>query len=69
MPDAARHPRSLPRFAAALWRALRTLSGDDAYERYLEHCRRHHPDRPLPGRRDFFAARLAGKWSGVARCC
>jgi uncharacterized short protein YbdD (DUF466 family) len=60
---------STRRAAGALWRLLRRISGDDAYERYLEHCRRFHPDRPLPDRRAFFAARQAGKWSGIARCC
>ena len=59
----------LRRAAGALWRWLRRISGDDAYERYLEHCRRHHPGQSLPGRSEFFAARLAGKWSGIARCC
>ncbi|HEY7841274.1 MAG TPA: YbdD/YjiX family protein [Gammaproteobacteria bacterium] len=63
------HIHSVRTLAAALWRGLRALSGDDAYERYLEHCRLHHPGRPLPERREFFAARLAGKWSGIARCC
>lgn len=57
------------RAAGALWRLLRRITGDDAYERYVEHCREHDPGRPLPARREFFAARLAGKWSGIARCC
>lgn len=55
--------------AARGWRLLRALSGDDAWEHYLRHCRQAHPDRPLPDRRTFEAERLERKWSGISRCC
>ncbi|MEW6312701.1 MAG: CstA-like transporter-associated (seleno)protein [Pseudomonadota bacterium] len=52
-----------------LWRALRRLSGDDAYERYLAHHAAAHPhDAPL-SRADFFRHEQERKWSGVKRCC
>jgi uncharacterized short protein YbdD (DUF466 family) len=51
-----------------LWRALRSLTGDDAYERYLAHWRAHHAGAPLE-RKAFFKAEQARKWDGVRRCC
>ena len=56
-------------WAAACWRALRTLAGDDAYERYCEHQRRHHAGQPTLDRRGFYLQRQQQKWSGVNRCC
>jgi uncharacterized short protein YbdD (DUF466 family) len=54
---------------AALWQALRSLSGDDAYERYLRHAAAHHPGEPLMTRRDFYRDAEEARWSGVSRCC
>lgn len=56
---------------ARCWRLLRTVSGDDAYARYLTHRREHHA---LEGgqalnRKAFFRAELERKWNGVRRCC
>ncbi len=53
------------------WRLLRQLSGDDAYERYLEHWQRHHATEgevPLD-RQAFFKAEQERKWNGIKRCC
>lgn len=59
----------------AAWRLLRRLSGDDAYERYLEHYARHHnddcehgSDTPL-SKQAFFKQWQDEKWHGVKRCC
>ncbi len=52
-----------------LWRGLRQVSGDDAYERYLEHLRTAHPDRPPPSRREFYLDEQKRRWGGVNRCC
>jgi uncharacterized short protein YbdD (DUF466 family) len=52
-----------------LWDWLRTATGDNAYERYLEHRMRHHPGEPLMTRGAYFAERQQRKWSGVSRCC
>ncbi|MFC3908887.1 YbdD/YjiX family protein [Legionella dresdenensis] len=52
-----------------LWRFIRQVSGDDAYERYLDHHKRAHPDiRPLD-RKLFFKREQEKKWSGINRCC
>jgi uncharacterized short protein YbdD (DUF466 family) len=53
-----------------LWRALRTLSGDDAYERYLAHWSTQHADEGAPlDRKTFFKAEQERKWNGIRRCC
>jgi uncharacterized short protein YbdD (DUF466 family) len=54
-----------------LWSALREVSGDDAYERYLAHWSERHAasgGAPLD-RAAFFAEEQRRKWSGVSRCC
>lgn len=54
-----------------LWRGLRRISGDDAYERYLAHWREHHATeggQPLD-RKAFFKVEQDRKWNGVRRCC
>jgi uncharacterized short protein YbdD (DUF466 family) len=52
-----------------LWAALRTLLGDDAYERYLDHQRRRHPDLAPLQRSDFYRAEVDRRWSQINRCC
>jgi uncharacterized short protein YbdD (DUF466 family) len=53
-----------------LWSALRRLSGDDAYERYLVQWRAHHGGGCEPlDRRAFFREEQQRKWEGVRRCC
>jgi uncharacterized short protein YbdD (DUF466 family) len=53
-----------------LWRTLRTVSGDDAYERYLAHWRAQHAGEGEPlDRRAFFKAEQERKWNGIKRCC
>jgi uncharacterized short protein YbdD (DUF466 family) len=65
---------NLTRLAALpkrLWAWLRALSGDDAYERYLEHWHHHHLEdggAPL-SRREFHRARESERWRGINRCC
>jgi len=59
---------SAPRRA---WRWLRALSGDDEYDRYLEHFREHHSagsEKPL-SRRAFFRLRQDERWDRINRCC
>lgn len=53
----------------ALWRWLRAATGDDAYERYIEHRSRKHPGEPLMTRSAFYDDAQRRKWSGVSRCC
>jgi uncharacterized short protein YbdD (DUF466 family) len=53
-----------------LWKGLRTLSGDDAYERYLAHWKAHRShEGPPMDRKTFCRAELERKWNGVRRCC
>ncbi len=51
------------------WCALRAVSGDDAYERYLAHWRARHGREPPLSRGEFYRARLERKWSRPQRCC
>ncbi len=59
----------MSRSIAACWRFLRTLSTDDAYERYLEHHRREHARTAPLSRREFYLRQQQRKWSGVQRSC
>jgi uncharacterized short protein YbdD (DUF466 family) len=60
---------ALARALRRAWLALRAITGDDAYDRYLEHCRRAHPGRQLPDRRRFYLAELERRWQRIDRCC
>ncbi|MEQ8233550.1 MAG: YbdD/YjiX family protein [Gammaproteobacteria bacterium] len=57
------------RLLAALGDYLRWLNGDCAYERWVAHLRRHHPQAPVPSRAAFYRDELERRWSGVRRCC
>lgn len=59
----------MKQFLAEFWRTLRTLVGDDAYERYCAHHRLHHPAQPPLDRRAFYVKNQTEKWSGIKRCC
>jgi uncharacterized short protein YbdD (DUF466 family) len=52
-----------------LWRFIREVTGDDAYERYLAHHRLRHPGRAALTRREYFRLRQEQKWSRISRCC
>lgn len=51
------------------WRGVRRLSGDDAYERYLQHHATHHPDQTPLSKPAFFKQWQDAKWNGIKRCC
>ncbi|MDC0127252.1 CstA-like transporter-associated (seleno)protein [Methylophilaceae bacterium] len=54
-----------------IWKFIRTLSGDDAYEVYLNNfivCKNHSNKKPL-SRKDFFCQQLQKKWNKINRCC
>jgi uncharacterized short protein YbdD (DUF466 family) len=53
----------------SLWGAVRRLSGDDAYERYLAHHTEHHSTEPAQSKEAFFKEWQDSKWKGVKRCC
>ena len=53
----------------ACWRALRALSGDDAYDRYCAHHSTLHPDQPLLSRKAFYVDEQRRRWGTINRCC
>jgi len=55
----------------AAWRWLRAVSGDDAYERYLERQQRDGADEVL-ARREFYSQRVERRYNNKdnpSRCC
>ena len=54
-----------------IWHGLRSLAGDDSYERYLAHLAVHHPGETTPTRARFYASELERRWNkdGPTRCC
>jgi uncharacterized short protein YbdD (DUF466 family) len=56
-------------FSGVRW-YLREVSGESAYDRYVEHRRREHPDLPVWSRRDYERRRQdAREENPRARCC
>ena len=56
----------------AAWRAwcyVREASGDDAYERYLQHVARFHAGQRPMSRAEYFLYRQDQKWNRLSRCC
>lgn len=55
------------------WQRIRQLSGDDAYERYLQHYTEHHAqlaeNAPPLSKAEFFKQWQDNKWKGLKRCC
>lgn len=52
-----------------LWKLVRELATDDAYERYLEHHAQSHGHGMPLDRRSFYLREQQRKWGGVNRCC
>jgi len=48
---------------------IRHISGDDAYERYVQHHAQYHGDQPTLDRRAFYLQEQQRKWNGIKRCC
>ena len=49
---------------------LREVSGESAYDRYVEHTRAEHPDREVLSRRDFERQRMDDRDARPqSRCC
>lgn len=51
------------------WSVIRSLTTDDAYDKYLAHHSAAHGDSPPMGRRAFYIKQQQSKWTGVSRCC
>lgn len=68
-PPDATGPRLLSA-ARGLWAYLREVSGDSAYDAYLAHARRSHPDAPVLPRREFERRRMDERDAHPqSRCC
>ena len=52
-----------------LWKLVRAMATDDAYERYLAHLAQAHAATKPISRSEFYLRQQQGKWSGVSRCC
>jgi uncharacterized short protein YbdD (DUF466 family) len=53
-----------------VWWYLREVSGETAYDRYVEHARRNHAGEPVMSRRDFERRRQDARENQTqARCC
>ncbi|MEI8361926.1 MAG: YbdD/YjiX family protein [Betaproteobacteria bacterium] len=59
-----------------VWKNIRRLSGDDAYEQYLQHYLQHQAEHvvienaePPLSREAFFKEWQDKKWKGIKRCC
>jgi uncharacterized short protein YbdD (DUF466 family) len=49
---------------------LREVTGESAYDRYVEHMRRDHPGQPVMSRRDYERRRQDDRNENPrARCC
>lgn len=59
----------MPRVVDEVKRVMRELTGEAAYQRYVEHRCRVHPGERVPTRREFYCERTEQKWEGVNRCC
>ena len=55
------------------WHLIKQLSGDSAYEQYLQHHADFHAcsiDAPVAlTRKQFYKFWQENKWTGVKRCC
>jgi len=55
---------------AAILAKIRTMIGVPDYDRYVEHCRTHHPDAAPMTRDQFITERMEKKYSSSGtRCC
>ena len=59
----------LRKWVADFWSGIRSVSGDDAYERYLKHHALEHAGAVPLSRRAYYDADQQRKWSGINRCC
>ena len=49
---------------------LREVTGESAYDRYVEHMRRDHPEQPVMSRREYERRRMRMRDENPrARCC
>ncbi len=61
--------KSVRQFLSSGLSLLRGVTGDDAYDRYLEHMRTSAPQESPMSAREFYRAQLENKWSCINGCC
>ena len=50
--------------------AVKRLLGMPDYQRFVEHVRQCHPERPVPSEREFFEQYVKDRYgTGATRCC
>ena len=57
---------------ASLWEGIREVTGDNAYERYVERLQAKDPGCPVPAREEFYKQRMDRKFNdpdNPSRCC
>jgi uncharacterized short protein YbdD (DUF466 family) len=52
-----------------LWGYLKEVSGENAYDRYLEAHARTHPDKPALSRKAFYRQRMDEKYNNPGSRC
>ena len=60
------------RILQKLWWGFRQMSGDAAYDVYLQHCRRCGPGEEtqrLLTRKEFYLERIQKRYRTPSRCC
>ena len=62
-------PRSLYLSVGIFWSFVRSLSTDDAYDRYLAHHAAAHSGSPPLTRQAFYMKQQQQKWTAISRCC
>jgi uncharacterized short protein YbdD (DUF466 family) len=56
--------------AEAVLRVIRRIAGMPDYTAYVEHVRRCHPERAVPGEREFYDEFVRARYEGgPTRCC
>lgn len=48
---------------------IKSLNGNNQYQRYLRHLKQSHPHRTPLTKQQFFAKKEQDKWSKINRCC
>lgn len=56
-------------FLSAGLSLLRGVTGDDAYDKYVDHMKRTQPQEQPMSAEVFFRAQLEQKWNCVNGCC
>ena len=57
---------------ALLWEGIREVTGDNAYEKYVERMQAKNPGCPVPTREEFYKQRVEHKFNdkdNPSRCC